>query len=274
MSIHIDDEGRRSVRAEVEVPGTPEQVWEAIATGPGIASWFMAVDTEFDAEVGGKVRTLMGDQLVEEFTLTAWDPPRQFTAEGPGAAGPGSPRGAFEWTVEARSGGTCVVRLVQSLFTSDDAWDTQLGDAALGWPAFFDVLKAYLSRFRGQPCGIVQAMAPASGSADEAYARLATEFGLAGLEVGQAFTSQAEGAPPLSGTVDKLMAVDERDRRAMLHLESPLPGTAWVGVGTIAGQVTDIVSLYYYGEGAADAAARDQEVLGTWLQAHVAAVTS
>jgi hypothetical protein len=28
--------GRRSVQVEVEVPGTPEEVWQAIATGPGI----------------------------------------------------------------------------------------------------------------------------------------------------------------------------------------------------------------------------------------------
>ena len=30
----------RLVDVQIEVPGTPEQVWEAIATGPGIACWF------------------------------------------------------------------------------------------------------------------------------------------------------------------------------------------------------------------------------------------
>ena len=29
---------------EVEVPGTPEQVWNAIATGPGISSWFVPTE--------------------------------------------------------------------------------------------------------------------------------------------------------------------------------------------------------------------------------------
>ena len=38
--------GRRSVQVEFEVPGTPEEVWQAIATGPGISSWF--VPAEFD----------------------------------------------------------------------------------------------------------------------------------------------------------------------------------------------------------------------------------
>ena len=39
---------RREILLEVEVPGTPEQVWDAIATGPGIDSWFMGT-TEVDA---------------------------------------------------------------------------------------------------------------------------------------------------------------------------------------------------------------------------------
>jgi hypothetical protein len=31
MSVKIDESGRRWVAVEVEVPGTPEQVWHAIA---------------------------------------------------------------------------------------------------------------------------------------------------------------------------------------------------------------------------------------------------
>ena len=46
MSVKIEASGRRSVQGEVEVPGTPEEVWKAIATGPGISSWF--VPTEFE----------------------------------------------------------------------------------------------------------------------------------------------------------------------------------------------------------------------------------
>ena len=46
MSVKKEASGRRSVQVEVEVPGTPEEVWQAIATGPGISSWF--VPTEFE----------------------------------------------------------------------------------------------------------------------------------------------------------------------------------------------------------------------------------
>ena len=32
-----NDDGTRSVQLRIEDPGTPEEVWQAIATGPGIA---------------------------------------------------------------------------------------------------------------------------------------------------------------------------------------------------------------------------------------------
>jgi hypothetical protein len=50
MSIKKEPSGRRSIQIEIEVPGTPEEVWQAIATGPGISSWF--VPTEFKERDG------------------------------------------------------------------------------------------------------------------------------------------------------------------------------------------------------------------------------
>ena len=53
MPTKKDDSGRRSVEIEFELPGTPEQIWDAIATGPGITSWF--VPSEVEPYAGGKV---------------------------------------------------------------------------------------------------------------------------------------------------------------------------------------------------------------------------
>src|SRR5579859_2105919 len=55
MSVKKEASGRRSVQVEVEVPGTPEEVWQAIATGPGISSWF--VPTEFEERDGKPVKS-------------------------------------------------------------------------------------------------------------------------------------------------------------------------------------------------------------------------
>src|SRR5215217_8873910 len=84
MSLKKEPSGRRSIRVEVEVPGTPEEVWQAIATGPGISSWF--VPTEFEEQDGKPVAVKMnfGPGMESRAVLTAWDPPRMFAAESPG----------------------------------------------------------------------------------------------------------------------------------------------------------------------------------------------
>src|SRR5438093_1876591 len=46
MSVKKEPSGRRSIQVEVEVPGTPEEVWQAIATGPGISAWFTPAEFE------------------------------------------------------------------------------------------------------------------------------------------------------------------------------------------------------------------------------------
>ncbi len=37
MSVNEEPSGRRSMTVEFEVDGTPEEVWQAIATGPGVS---------------------------------------------------------------------------------------------------------------------------------------------------------------------------------------------------------------------------------------------
>src|SRR6266851_258692 len=107
MSMKKEENGRRSVQIEVEVPGTPEEVWQAIATGPGVSSWFVPTDVE--EREGGTVTAHFGPGMDSRGTVTGWDPPRRFAAESQGL-GPGAPPLATEWTVEARAGGVCVVR--------------------------------------------------------------------------------------------------------------------------------------------------------------------
>src|SRR5262249_36977307 len=125
MSLKKDPSGRRSVQVEVEVPGTPEEVWQAIATGPGVSSWF--VPTEIEERDGRPVavKAHFGPGMDSHATVTAWEPPHRFAAES-GDLGPNAPPIGTEWIVEARSGGTCVVRVVHSLFASTDDWDNQL----------------------------------------------------------------------------------------------------------------------------------------------------
>ena len=266
MSKQSDDKGHRVVKTEVEIQATPEAVWKAIATGPGVAAWFMGMESEIDERPGGSVSYKVGEETVESAKVTAWDPPRHFATEGENAFGPGSPTIAYEWTVEAVEGGKCVLRMVQTLFTEDDTWDTQVGDTGAGWPAFFHVLRNYVERHAEQPSGVIQAMSPVPGSKEEAFDRLTSALGLGVLTKGASVACDLEGLPSFAGEVEDI--VEGRSNRVMIRLERPFPGTGWIGVGPIGGNMTAVFSLYTYGEGAVEPAASASAELQSWLQGH------
>jgi uncharacterized protein YndB with AHSA1/START domain len=48
----------RTIEHEVEVAGTPEQVWQAIATGQGITGWF--VPAKVEERAGGAIELHFG----------------------------------------------------------------------------------------------------------------------------------------------------------------------------------------------------------------------
>src|SRR4026208_1904413 len=171
MSVKKEASGRRYVQVEVEVPGTPEEVWAAIATGPGISSWF--VPAAFEERDGKPVAVTLnfGPGMESRSAVTAWDPPRMFGAQGEGG-GPGGAPTADEWGVEARGGGVCVVRVAHSLFASTDDWDNQLEGTESGWPGFCRSLRSFLPHSRGQRSAMMQWIAPAEGTEAEAWETL------------------------------------------------------------------------------------------------------
>src|SRR5262245_34790056 len=116
MPMKKDPSGRRSVEAEVEVPGTPEEVWKAIATGPGISSWF--VPSTVEERVGGAACASFGPGMDSVGIVKAWDPPRRYMVET--TEDPKQGPVATEWIVETHAGGTCVVRVVHRWFASTD----------------------------------------------------------------------------------------------------------------------------------------------------------
>jgi uncharacterized protein YndB with AHSA1/START domain len=260
MSVKKEASGRRSIQVEVEVPGTPEEVWQAIATGAGVSSWF--VPTEFEMRDGKPVAVKMnfGPGMESRAAVTAWDPPRRFVGQGEGWGG--SPPIATEWTVEARAGGVCLVRVVNSLFASTDDWDGQLEGTEHGWPGFFRTLRIYLTHFRGQRSAIMQLMAPAAGTEAEAWEALTAALGLKGVSVGQRLTAPA-GVPVLSGVAEY---VTQSPYDALLRLDKPGPGVAALGTFNFGGQSMVALSFYMYGDRAAGTVARETPLWQTWIQ--------
>jgi len=261
MSVKKEASGRRSVQVEVEVPGTPEEVWQAIATGPGISSWL--VPAEFEERDGKPVAVKLsfGPGMEIRSEVTVWDPPRMFATEADGFL-PGSPPIANEWSVEARGGGICILRIVQSLFASTDDWDNQLEAAKSGLPAFLRTLRIYLTHFRGQRSAMMKWMAPAAGTEAEAWETLTAALGLKGMSVGQRGTAPA-GVPAFSGVVE---CVTQSPYDALLRLDKPGPGVAALGAFNFGGQSMVALTFYHYGDQAAETVARETPLWQAWIQ--------
>ena len=262
MSVKQEASGRRSMTIEFEVPGTPEEVWQAIATGPGMSSWFVPTDFE---ERNGKpvaVKLHFGPGMEPRSAITAWDPPRMYATEADGFM-PGSPPIANEWSVEARGGGICVVRIVQSLFASTDDWDMQLEAAKGGLASFLEILRVYLTHFRGQRSTLMNKMVPAAGTEAEAWEALTTALGMKGLTVGQRLTTPA-GVPALSGVVEY---VTHSPYDALLRLDKPGPGIAALGATSFPGGPTMVAfNIYFYGDQAENTAAQETPHWEAWFQ--------
>lgn len=258
MPVKTDPSGRRSVQAEVEVPGTPTEVWRAIATGQGISSWF--VPTEVEEREGGVINASFGPNMDSVSRVTAWDPPRRFVAES--SDDPSGPKVATEWTVEARSGGSCVVRVVHGWFAASDELDNQFEGHAHGWNAFFRTLRLVLTHFRDQPSETVQVMANLPEPKAVAWNTLTKALGIEAREVGARVVTR-DAAPPLAGRIEHAGEAEYWEE-LLLRLDLPAPGVAHLFALQMGGQVFLPIRLYLFGARAADAARQAQLVWGDW----------
>ena len=77
-------------RRRSKSPAPPEEVWQAIATGPGISSWF--VPSEVEEREGGTAVSHFGpgDSMDSVGTVTAWEPPHRFVVDSRDELGEGA----------------------------------------------------------------------------------------------------------------------------------------------------------------------------------------
>ena len=143
-------------RQEAEVPATPDEIWAAIATGPGIDSWFMG-RSDVQPGADGTVRTVFGE-YAPELDVTAWDPARRFAYRSGEA--PDGRFIAYEFLIEGRAGGSTVLRTVTSGFLPGDDWADEFEAMTLGGEMYFRTLVEYLTYFAGRCAAPVTAFGP------------------------------------------------------------------------------------------------------------------
>ena len=263
MPLKKDAAGNRSVEMQLELAATPEQVWQAMATGQGYAAWFVPAD--IDERVGGDITFHFMPGVTSGGKVTIWKPPHRFGYEEYNWSGEAPPV-ATEITIEARSGGTCTMRMVHSLFTSRDDWDDEIAGFEKGWPGFFRILRIYLENFAGKHAAQSQARGNFNDSAKAAWTKLVDAIGLADAKVGEVKTITAHGGR-LVGTVEHDAIGSEHDE-VLLRISEPGPGVANVGSYEWGGQTHVAVQLIFYGDAADSVLAREAPHWEKWITAH------
>ncbi len=161
-------------RSQAEVPATPDEVWAAIASGPGIDSWFMG-HSEVKPGTNGRVRTVFGE-YAPELDVTAWDPARRFAYRSGEA--PDGRFIAYEFLIEGRAGGSAVLRTVTSGFLPGDDWAEEFEAMTLGGEMYFRTLVEYLTYLAGRFAAPVTAFGPPGTAWSRDRALLCRALGL------------------------------------------------------------------------------------------------
>jgi uncharacterized protein YndB with AHSA1/START domain len=265
MSTPSDDSPKtRSVEVELEVPGTPEEVWDAIATGPGISSWF--VPAEVDGREGGTVAQRHGSDWDTESVILAWEPPRRFAyghEESRIVEGAAPAPMADEFIVEARSGDTCLVRVVTSGFGSGEEWDQAIESIRGGWSSVLQNLRLYLQHFRGEHGSTFSVGGIVNAPPDRAWAELTSALGLPEAAEGERAAASAPGVPALAGVVERA-----GEGELLLRLEEPAPGLATLHAGGPSETVYAFVRVFLFGDDAPAVLTREEPLWRAWMEEH------
>lgn len=255
MALMSDD--RRQIDLEVDVPGTPEQIWAAIATGPGITAWYVPAEVVAERE-GGELRLDFGTGSPERCRILAWEPPHRLRYDTPDPRGRGL---AFEFLVEARGGEASVVRLVASGFGSGAEWDAEFDGMESGFELFLSNLVLYLTHFPGQRAASIIANGTASGPRAAAWERLADAAGLPrSPRVGETVATSGDGTPQLAGVVARVA-----DGMVTVRTERPAPGTVFFAAEGGGLQIWTSFYAYFYGDQADATAAREAPRWRAWM---------
>jgi uncharacterized protein YndB with AHSA1/START domain len=196
----------RIIRAEIRTSATPQQAYEAWADPEEIAHWFTD-RAEGKAEPGAKIEWIferfnyripyevLVAQPAEKFAIR-WNPM------------PGMNPGILEVTI-AKEGGETVIRLVNSGFREDAAWNDEFEGVVSGWGMALALLKHYLENYYGSPRSSFLAIRPAEFSFERVIPFQRTAAGLRKWlttsgefgEVGEAFALQLQEGGRVSGRV-------------------------------------------------------------------------
>jgi hypothetical protein len=195
--------------------------------------------------------------------VTAWEPPHRFQYEEPDWADLTGHEGAVtpmvtEFLIEARSGGTCSLRVVSSAFGTGADWEEEFfTEMERHWAPYFDNLRLYLTHFPGQRVTTLRAEATVPGPVDAAWSVLRAAIGAGKV-----------GDPvELNGLAARAERIGTDIHELLLRVEAPVPGFLLFGAWDVGDGVAHVgVTGYLFSDDAPAFVAREQPRWKAWLE--------
>jgi len=169
------------IQKEIELPASAEQVWAAIATGPGLAAWFMSMDIDPNSSM-----------------VVAWQPGQHLAIQTPAEADGSSQ--TFDYRIDSAESAHTLLRFSHRGTMAGDA-NSYARMMGYGWDMYLYTLGQYLTHFAGQPAVYIEAEASASGP-DDWSLLLQALGGAASLGLGSPISFDLGEAGIATGVID------------------------------------------------------------------------
>jgi hypothetical protein len=116
----------------------------------------------------------------------------------------------------------------------------------------------------GKECSAMQFVSFSTDGEAKAWEKLGGELGLLKVAEGQRWStpSPLNGFPRMTGVS---MGHGMTPSTVLLGLDTPVPGTAYIGVFPCGGMAMVYVAIYLYGPNAKTAVERDEPILQKWM---------
>jgi uncharacterized protein YndB with AHSA1/START domain len=142
----------RKTETIIDLKATPEEVFRAVTDPEQIAKWF--AQTRIDPRVGGEYTIIWAPGMETKSVVSAWEPGAHFGKYSDRSVTYGKTgkpvdtgttrRLVIDYYIEALGEGITRLRLVQSGFGPEDAWNDEIESTQTGWADYLKKLKEIL----------------------------------------------------------------------------------------------------------------------------------
>ena len=170
----------REFEMKIDIAAPRAAVWKAITTDTELRRWFPP-EAEVSPGVGGEVLWRWNEHFSWPQQIEIWEPESRLRTRYDSTVedGGGGRRPLFVDFLLEGEGGRTTLRLVQSGFGPEAAFDHEYDGISRGWPVELRSLRLYLEQHAGKDRRLAWAKTAIRLDADEAWRRLTADDGLA-----------------------------------------------------------------------------------------------